>query len=103
PQVPILDYYNFGNGHKDGEPDLFFFNFNGYSGKFYFKPDGTTVLIPQQSIKIDPLLCTGQSGCNPTNEKLYGWTITTPDGTKYYIGIELNNITDPPAVERTKP
>jgi YD repeat-containing protein len=101
---PAIDYTGFASGYKDGEPDLYFFNFNGYSGKFYFRANNTPVLVPQQDIKIDPLLCPpGTTGCNSTNEFLYGWIITTPDGVKYYFGIELGNSVDPSAVERTMP
>lgn len=101
---PVLDYMDFANGKKDGEPDLFFFNVNGYTGKFFFRPDNTTVLIPQQDVRIDPLFCTsGMSGCNPTNEGLYGWVITTPDGVKYHFGKELGNQVDVQPIERTLP
>ncbi len=83
-----LDYLNFTNGYKDGEPDLFFFNFNGYTGKFYFRADGTPVLLPKQDIKIQRRLCDGNSPvpCNQASERLYGWIITTPDGAVYTFG-----------------
>ena len=95
------DWYDFANGKKDGEPDLFFFNFNGYSGKFHFKEDGTVAIIPtDQDLYIEPLFCDG-NGCNISQEYLYGWVVTTPDGIKYYFGKTVGNTGDVDAVERT--
>lgn len=82
----VLAYYEFAVGHRDGEADMFNFNFNGYSGKFYFRPDNSVVLAPQQDIKVTPLFCPGGTSCSTTNEYLYGWVVTTPDGVKYYFG-----------------
>jgi hypothetical protein len=98
-----LAYMEFSNGQFDGEPDLFTFNFNGYGGKFYFRPDGTPVLVPQQDIAIKPLYCKpGVSGCTTTNEYLFGWVITTPDGVKYYFGKTTDVSTDVDPAERTQ-
>ncbi|MEJ0055110.1 MAG: hypothetical protein WDN75_05315 [Bacteroidota bacterium] len=103
PQRPILDYNAIAGGLKDTEPDLFFFNFGGYSGKFYFRADHTPVIVPQQDIRIDPHICPDNaSNCSPTNEKLYGFTVITPDGVKYHFGKDINSSGDP-AVERTLP
>ncbi len=97
------DYYFFGTGQKDGESDLYFFNFGGYSGKFYFRADGTAVLLPQQDIKIVPYFCTsGMGGCTSSHE-LIGWTVTTPDGTRYYFGkTDKLAFNATPMIERTK-
>ncbi len=67
----------------DGEPDLFFFNFNGISGKFFFNDDRTPVLVPEQDLKIE----VGLAG--DTFER---FTITSPDGTKYYFGKNESNV-----------
>ena len=65
----------------DGESDLYFFNFNGYTGKFYFNDDRTPMIIPEMDLKITTLY--------PGNDwrGITGFIITTPDGTKYYFGI----------------
>ncbi|ELR68346.1 hypothetical protein C900_00445 [Fulvivirga imtechensis AK7] len=95
------DWYDFSSGKKDGEPDLFFFNFSGYSGKFHFKEDGSVAIIPaNQDLHIEPLFCDG-NGCNLSQEYLYGWAVTTPDGIKYYFGKTVGNTGDIDAVERT--
>jgi hypothetical protein len=78
PNNKEADDASFMNGLKDGEPDLFFFNFNGYSGKFYFRDDRTPVLVPETDLKIEPYL--------PGTIYIQGFIITTPDGVKYYFG-----------------
>ncbi|WP_343540186.1 DUF5977 domain-containing protein [Sphingobacterium thalpophilum] len=75
-QMADLD---FATGKLDGEPDLFFFNFNGYSGKFYFNDDRTPMLVPEQDLKIEV-------GMTESVGTIEGFTVTTPDGTKYYFG-----------------
>lgn len=69
-------------GDKDSEPDIFSFNFTGYGGKFYFKKDGSVVLVPQQDIKIIPQFSASASDLI----HLKGFSIITPDGAKYLFG-----------------
>lgn len=78
------------NGIRDAEADLFTFNFNGYSGKFYFRADTSITIAPAQDIHIKALFCEGVSGCSTATEYLYGWIVTTPDGVKYHFGKSLN-------------
>jgi hypothetical protein len=58
----------------DTEPDIFSFNFPGYSGKFYFDKNHDCQLIPKQDLQI---LWTG------TFDQ---FTILTPDGIRYIFG-----------------
>lgn len=74
----IENDWDFRIGKKDGEPDLFFFNFGNYSGKFYFRDDRTPVLMPEEDFKIEPTIS--------TYNYINGFKITTPDGVKYYFG-----------------
>jgi len=74
----VQDWQGFAQGRKDGEPDMYFFNFGGYSGKFYFRDDRTPILVPQQDLKIVPVFTGGRS--------FDYFTITTPDGTQYLFG-----------------
>lgn len=85
--------YGFINNIYDGEPDLFFFNFNGYSGKFYFNDDRTPVIVDGQDLKVEyyyprdtrpPGPSTGESN------NIQGFIITVPSGDKYYFGITDN-------------
>ncbi|MGJ1436328.1 DUF5977 domain-containing protein [Sphingobacterium siyangense] len=87
----VISDIDFAGGKLDGEPDLFFFNFNGYSGKFYFNDDRTPVLVPEQDLKIET---------SQTSGKIDGFTVTIPDGTKYYFGKNGNTGTVVP-IEKT--
>jgi hypothetical protein len=69
------------DGRTDVEPDLFYFNFGGYSGKFYLNPDSTQEVkaftSPTQDLKIQPV---------HLNNSFDYWVVTTPDGMRYYFG-----------------
>src|SRR5581483_8044799 len=93
-QPDTLDDYNLAHGVKDGEPDLYFFNFGGYSGKFYYNDDRTPILVPEQDFRIQTFFQTGQG--------FTGFIITTPDGTRYYFGQVGNNGSVSP-IETTNP
>lgn len=80
----VEDDLGFVSGYKDGEPDLYFFNFGGYTGKFYFNDDRTPIFVPEEDFKVQTDLATGNTGFN-------GFIITTPDGTKYYFGATGNS------------
>jgi len=62
---------------QDLEPDIFYFNFNGVSGKFYFTETGSVKMISQQPIKIEPSFSSGQ---------ITSWLITDNQGNRYYFG-----------------
>ncbi|SER19774.1 RHS repeat domain-containing protein [Neolewinella agarilytica] len=66
----------------DSEPDIFTFSAGPYSGKFFF--DGSSpnevVMVEQQDIKIIPHWSTS------TVKRLSGFTVITPNGTKYIFG-----------------
>lgn len=56
----------------DSEPDIYSFNFAGYSGCFIFDMDNNIHLIPEQNFDIQ------QTG--------FGFVITVDNGDKYYFG-----------------
>lgn len=60
---------------KDTQPDIFSFNVNGLSGKFFLDDNGKAVLINQEDIKIQLI----QHGNTE-------FKITDQQGTKYYFG-----------------
>jgi hypothetical protein len=82
-------------GIFDGEPDLFFFNFNGHSGKFYFNDDRTPIIVPEMDLKIVPIY-TGSDW-----RGFSGFVITTPDGVQYYFGQNPNTDSNIDATEET--
>ncbi|MBX3257477.1 MAG: hypothetical protein KF862_25350 [Chitinophagaceae bacterium] len=66
----------------DVEPDLFFYNFCGNSGKFYFDETGTLQCIPVNTIKLI------RSSVN--NTLIYSndehWELADENGTVYHFG-----------------
>lgn len=62
----------------DSEPDVFYFNFAGKSGKFFMDENGAFVATPMQDLKIELV--------ESTNLGATKWRITTPDGVEYIFG-----------------
>lgn len=67
---------NIADGLVDGEADVFYYNFCGQSGRFFFNLDQEIVLNEKQDLKIS----------HTYNQAFTEFIITTPDGTKYYFG-----------------
>ena len=93
----VADLKNFGDGLKDGEPDLFFFNFAGMSGEFYL--DGRlgkrVIQIPEGDLKIELIKQQGTID-NFGKNYIQGFKVTNVDGTKYFFGRTSNpNDVDP--------
>jgi YD repeat-containing protein len=64
----------------DGQPDLFYYNFGGKSGKFIFKNRKAPGIEPGFiTIPFSPIRITNQGGLNNFN-------VTDIDGTTYYFG-----------------
>ena len=78
--------YAFATNIYDGEPDLFFFNFNGYSGKFYFSDDRTPVVVDGQDIKIEYYYPHPGSSGGLGDGNIQGFVLTVPTGDRYYFG-----------------
>lgn len=67
----------------DAEPDIFYYNFGGYSGKFFFLNNGDISCMPQAGFKISYI-----------ESPQHGWEIITPDGTKYlFNAVEVTTTT----------
>ncbi|MFZ6023039.1 MAG: hypothetical protein ACOYVG_01135 [Bacteroidota bacterium] len=79
-------------GRADGEADLFFFNVNGVSGKFYISDSGVPMLFPEQDVKIEYVYTSGlwYDGPGPytgLGRCIERFILTTTDGTKYHFGM----------------
>ncbi len=61
---------------NDGQPDLFSFNFNGYSGQFMLDNNLNPVLLSYSALKIEKDF----SGTD------WNFKVTTPDGEQYLFG-----------------
>jgi hypothetical protein len=86
----------FAAGRKDGEPDMFFFNVGGYSGKFFIRDDGKAMFLPEQDVKIEYDYTPGSA------QSISSFTLTTPDGTRYFFG-KTSDPNDIDPIERTNP
>ena len=72
--------YSFSAPREDVEPDIFYFNFMGRTGRFVLKANGEPMLMPYQDIKIE--------FDRDEEQKLLTWRITTEDGYIYTFGQE---------------
>lgn len=84
-----MDYLKkIANTTRDGEPDIFQFNFNGRSGKFYFNVDGEVVLLSRENLKV--VFTKNADGL------IDSWQIVDESGNIYTFGTSA-------AMERTAP
>lgn len=103
---PAEDQYQWydamAEGCMDAEPDVFFFNFAGYSGKFTFNWNGEIEIASGNNLKITPL------GMNPgTADFINGWEVIADDGTIFIFDVietsEVITAPDPNNVCRLGP
>jgi YD repeat-containing protein len=66
-----------GQGCYDAQPDIFNFNFNGYSGKFHFDWDRNIIISSESEVTITPIQNNGNLS------KIEGWIFKTPNGFTY--------------------
>ncbi|MEM9820191.1 MAG: DUF6443 domain-containing protein, partial [Bacteroidota bacterium] len=78
------DLQNAAAGKLDLEPDLFTFNFAGFSGKFVFDQQGNIHLMDHQDLIIETNLFA--LGYYLEHFEDYYFKITIPDGTQYHFG-----------------
>jgi YD repeat-containing protein len=85
--VSTLFFKQIQDGEIDGMPDMYYYNFNGRSGKFYFDNNQVIRTSPYANIKIELLETGSMSGSfNPTSFTVNGfkkWQITDENGVKY--------------------
>ncbi len=92
-----LDYYLLGTSlvnNYEANPDMFSFNFNGISGKFFMGNDGLIKVITNEpnNLKIDITGMQNQviASLTKPNESLI--IITDDSGNKYYFGGHTKNL-----------
>jgi len=71
-------------GTQDGEPDIFYFNFGKYSGKFFMNESGQFVASPLQALKVQ------YATSSLINGAISQWILTTPDGVRWVFGQSLD-------------
>ncbi|WP_333625478.1 hypothetical protein [Sphingobacterium siyangense] len=80
---------------NDYEPDIFTYNFSGYSGKFIILRNGQILKEKEDNLKIEYTL----NSTSMTTDVI-AWTVTVPDGTKYYFNeIEKVRFVDRPQMD----
>ncbi|WP_160715068.1 hypothetical protein [Chitinophaga solisilvae] len=72
-----------GQDRLDLEPDVFLYNFNGRSGKFFLKENGDVIMMTNDAIDIT---YTRDSSQAPPGPGIRSWIITDENGHKYYFG-----------------
>ena len=79
----IADVFNLGNNDPypvynteqlDLEPDEYYYDFGGYSGKFFIRPNGAITLVPYQDFEI---IIDDKRG------DIEGFVFITPEGVRY--------------------
>jgi len=78
------DWENGGTQAWDTQPDEFYFNFGGYSGKFVFDQDGNILTVPYANLVITKTIL--NSALTGNIPKIVKFEVTTPDGTVYVFG-----------------
>jgi hypothetical protein len=79
----LCDLYQVILGHKEGEPDLYNFSFNGVSGEFVLDDNKNVVQIPQQKLKIEPVMPPNWHQGIPF--MIASWKITDQNGIQYFF------------------
>ncbi|MCX2679346.1 hypothetical protein OOZ15_05270 [Galbibacter sp. EGI 63066] len=75
----------FGTGSYDSEPDIYYFNVLGKSGRFTFDAYGNVVMMPEQDFKIIP-----PEGFGPNGTGSH-WVVIDTNGTTYKFGVTSNS------------
>ena len=70
---------NFENRNADGEPDIFYYHFGDYKGKFVLKGDGEVVMIPKNNLKVS---------YKSSSFGITSFTIVTPNGANYVFDVK---------------
>lgn len=80
------------NGQWETQPDVYFYNFGGSSGKFFIRQDGSIIKKEKNNLKIS--LC---NGCLP--DQFSSFTIVDEQGNTYYFStVEISTTTSDDAV-----
>ena len=68
---------------RSAEPDIYYFNFAGYSGKFQFDWNSSICIASDAALRITPI------GLNISNDTfIQGWEIVTPDGVRWTFDVK---------------
>lgn len=85
----LNNYYRVAKGMNDLAPDIFYYNFNGISGKFYFNRAGQIINVSGNNVQIAYTMAPDSTGFR-------SWTITTQDGLRYTFSETEQTVTQNP-------
>lgn len=91
----MQDWQGVAAGRRDGEPDLYTFNFAGYIGKFFFSDDRKPVILADGKNRDIEIRCTYLGG-----NSIGTFVLITPDGNRYNFG---GTLLSPDNAEVTSP
>ena len=84
--IDFLPLWKITSNLMDGLPDIYYFNFGNYSGKFIFDYNGNIYQIPNNPlIKIIPYRDSLPTGAGEYRH-IHAFDIITEDGTRYKFG-----------------
>ena len=86
----LEEHHQVAQGNLDSQPDIFSYNFAGYTGKFFFDKNGQFHHVQKSDIQVTDLII--------VSGEIRGMKLITPDGSKYYFGRYQNRS----AIERTQ-
>ncbi len=86
--IAYNDYLeNLRKGYLEAQPDMYYFNFGNFSGKFMIQPDGTVMMLEKNNLLITHCI----NSCSPETSSI---TITDPSGTIYnFTSVEISTTT----------
>lgn len=82
------------NGTYDTEPDMYYYNFQNYSGKFYFDRDRTRIKIKDDNIKIDNVVYTNSVPAVQSYATSLNWSISDETGNEYIFNNNESEFTE---------
>lgn len=73
--MSVKFFYEAGNYNVDSEPDIYAYNFGGYSGRFVYTKEKELILMSHNDLKIVPY----------SQDLFDGFKIYTPNGNQYFF------------------
>lgn len=82
------DAYAIAENVYDTQPDTYYYNINGRSGKFFFKDNGEVAQFQQTPLSFEPVFE------EPAHKRyIKGWVVKDEEGRKYYLGTNRSGTT----------
>lgn len=87
------DVARWGANFYDSEPDIYYFNVNGITGRFTMDEMGNIIMLPHQDVKILPAI-------GPQKNADY-WEIIDTSGNRYKFGVSLAHVEQTKTITET--